>query len=70
MYVVVAVLVLFGARAWAEGVENFVGVVKTVSGNSVRLENEMMKLGDVNRDYSMGTNIKRSLHQMMLSVLK
>lgn len=43
---------------------------ETVSGNSVRLENEMMKLGDVNRDYSMGTNIKRSLHQMMLSVLK
>jgi flagellar basal-body rod protein FlgB len=43
---------------------------ETISGNSVRLENEMMKLGDVNREYSMSTNIKRALHQMMLSVLK
>jgi flagellar basal-body rod protein FlgB len=43
---------------------------ETISGNSVRLENEMMKLGEVNRDYSMSTNIKRALHQMIMSVLK
>jgi flagellar basal-body rod protein FlgB len=43
---------------------------ETMSGNSVRLENEMIKLGDVNRDYTMGTNLKRVLHQMMMSVLK
>ena len=43
---------------------------ETMSGNTVRLENEMIKLGDVNRDYTMGTNIKRALHQMMMSVLK
>ncbi len=43
---------------------------ETLSGNSVRLEQEMMKLGEVNRDYSMGTNIKRAIHQMMLSALK
>jgi flagellar basal-body rod protein FlgB len=43
---------------------------ETISGNSVRLENEMIKLGDVNRDYTMDTNLKRALHQMMLSVLK
>jgi flagellar basal-body rod protein FlgB len=43
---------------------------ETMSGNSVRLENEMIKLGDVNRDYTMDTNLKRALHQMMLSVLK
>jgi flagellar basal-body rod protein FlgB len=43
---------------------------ETMSGNTVRLENEMIKLGDVNRDYTMGTNLKRVLHQMMLSVLK
>lgn len=43
---------------------------ETLSGNSVRLEQEMIKLGDVNRDYSMGTNIKRAIHQMMMSALK
>ncbi|MGD0639679.1 MAG: flagellar basal body rod protein FlgB [Roseiarcus sp.] len=42
----------------------------TLSGNSVRLEQEMIKLGDVNRDYSMSTNIKRAIHQMMMSALK
>ena len=43
---------------------------ETLSGNSVRLEQEMIKLGDVNRDYSMSTNIKRAIHQMMMSALK
>ncbi|MGD0183949.1 MAG: flagellar basal body rod protein FlgB [Roseiarcus sp.] len=43
---------------------------QTLSGNSVHLEQEMIKLGDVNRDYSMSTNIKRAIHQMMMSALK
>jgi len=43
---------------------------ETLSGNSVRLEDEMIKLGDVNRAYSMGTNIKRAIHQMLMSALK
>jgi flagellar basal-body rod protein FlgB len=42
----------------------------TVSGNSVSLEQEMMKEGDINRSYTMNNNIKRVFHQMMLSVLK
>jgi flagellar basal-body rod protein FlgB len=42
----------------------------TVSGNSVSLEQEMMKEGDINRSYTMNTNIKRVFHQMMMSVLK
>lgn len=42
----------------------------TLSGNSVSVENEMMKLGEVNRDYTMATNIKRVIHQMMMSALK
>ena len=42
----------------------------TLSGNSVDVENEMMKLGEVNRDYTMATNIKRVMHQMIMSVLK
>lgn len=43
---------------------------ETISGNSVHLEDEMMKLGDVNREYTMSTNIKRALHQMIMSSLK
>jgi flagellar basal-body rod protein FlgB len=43
---------------------------ETLSGNSVNLEQEMIKLGEVNRAYSMGTNIKRAIHQMMMSALK
>src|SRR5271154_1626512 len=43
---------------------------ETLSGNSVQLEREMIKLGDVNREYSMSSNIKRALHQMMMSALK
>jgi flagellar basal-body rod protein FlgB len=43
---------------------------ETLSGNSVQLEQEMIKLGDVNREYSMSSNIKRALHQMMMSALK
>ena len=39
-------------------------------GNSVNVENEMMKLGEVNRDYTMATNIKRVIHQMIMSALK
>ena len=43
---------------------------ETLSGNSVNLEEEMIKLGDVNREYSIGTNIKRAIHQMLMSALK
>jgi flagellar basal-body rod protein FlgB len=43
---------------------------ETLSGNSVHVEQEMIKLGDVNRAYSMTTNIKRAIHQMMMSALK
>lgn len=42
----------------------------TVSGNSVSLEHEMMKEGDINRSYTLNTNIKRVFHQMLLSALK
>ncbi len=46
------------------------GWATTVSGNSVSLEQELMKEGDINRSYTMNTNIKRAFHQMMLSALK
>ena len=42
----------------------------TISGNSVNIQDEMIKLGEVNRDFSETTNIKKIFHQMMLSALK
>jgi hypothetical protein len=38
LVVMVAVLALSGVRAWAQGTESFVGIVKAVSGNSVTVE--------------------------------
>ena len=40
------------------------------SGNSVSLEQEMTKGGEVNRDYSMNAAIVRSFHRMLLSGVK
>ena len=40
------------------------------SGNSVSLEQEMIKGSDVNRDYSMNSAIVRSFHRMLLSSAK
>ena len=40
------------------------------SGNSVSVEQEMIKAGDVNRDYSMNAAIVRSFHRMLLSGTK
>jgi len=43
---------------------------ETLSGNTVNLEQEMIKLGDVTRDFTMTANIRRAFHQLMLSALK
>ncbi|MGY4630062.1 flagellar basal body rod protein FlgB [Bradyrhizobium sp. USDA 4486] len=40
------------------------------SGNSVSLEQEMIKGNDVNRDYSMNAAVVRSFHRMLLSSAK
>jgi flagellar basal-body rod protein FlgB len=42
----------------------------TVSGNSVNLEGEMVKLGEVNRDFSETTGLKKIFHQMFMQALK
>jgi len=42
----------------------------TLSGNTVNLEQQMINLGDVNRDYTMSANIRRAFHQLILSALK
>ena len=40
------------------------------SGNSVSLEQEMMKEGDINRSFTLNTNIKRAFHQMLMMSAK
>ncbi|MGX5734393.1 flagellar basal body rod protein FlgB [Bosea thiooxidans] len=40
------------------------------SGNSVSVEQEMLKAGDINRDYSLTTNIVKSFHRMMTMAMK
>ena len=42
----------------------------TESGNSVSLEQELIKAGDVNRAYSLNTGIVRSFHAMLMSAAK
>lgn len=40
------------------------------SGNTVSLEQEMLKAGEVNRAYTLDTSIVRSFHRMVLTSLK
>ena len=42
----------------------------TYSGNSVSLEQEMMKEGEINRSYTLNSNIKRAFHQMLMLSVK
>ena len=43
---------------------------ETLSGNTVNLEQQMINLGDVNRDFSMTANIRRAFHQLLLTAMK
>jgi len=43
---------------------------QTLSGNTVNLEQQVINLGEVNRDYTMSANIRRAFHQLLLSALK
>lgn len=40
------------------------------SGNSISVEQEMLKAGDVNRDYSLNTAIVKSFHRMFMNSTK
>jgi flagellar basal-body rod protein FlgB len=42
----------------------------TETGNSVGLEEELMKASTINSDYELTTNIVKSFHEMLLSVVK
>ncbi|MGH6772386.1 flagellar basal body rod protein FlgB [Brucella tritici] len=43
---------------------------QTHSGNTVDVEQEMMKAGEIAREYSLNTSIVKAFHRMMLSVAK
>ena len=40
------------------------------SGNSVSLEQEMIKAGDVNRSFSLNTNLVKAFHGMLMASVK
>jgi len=42
----------------------------TLSGNTVGLEQQMIALGDVSRDFTMTANVRRAFHQLLMSALK
>ena len=42
----------------------------TESGNTVGVEQEMIKAGDINRDYALTTNVVKSFHAMLMASLK
>lgn len=43
---------------------------KNHSGNTVNLEEELMKSGEINREFSLNTSIVKAFHRMMLSSVK
>jgi flagellar basal-body rod protein FlgB len=43
---------------------------ETLSGNTVNLEQQMIALGEVGRDFSMTAGVRRAFHQLMLAALK
>ncbi len=43
---------------------------QTLSGNTVNLEQQLINLGEVNRDFTLGANVRRAFHQLILSALK
>ncbi|MDX7952990.1 flagellar basal body rod protein FlgB [Lichenihabitans sp. Uapishka_5] len=42
----------------------------TDSGNTVSLENELIKAGDVQRDFSLNTNLVKAFHAMLMQSVK
>ena len=40
------------------------------SGNSVSLEQELIKAGEINRSYRLNTSVVKSFHRMMLNSMK
>lgn len=54
----------------ASAAEDQSDVEVTETGNSVGVENQMIKAGDINREFSLTTNIVKTFHAMLMSSLK
>ena len=46
------------------------GFEVTETGNSVGVEQQMMKTGEINREYALTTNIVKSFHAMLMASLR
>jgi flagellar basal-body rod protein FlgB len=58
------------ATASAEKMRAGDGWDLTVSGNSVSIEEQMLKADEVNRAYALNTSVVRSFHRMLLASVK
>jgi flagellar basal-body rod protein FlgB len=58
------------SAAAATGVRNEEPWEVTHTGNSVSLEQELIKAGDVNRAYRLNTSVAKAFHRMILSSAK
>lgn len=59
-----------GAQAAASKVKKTDSWDTFVSGNSVSVEQEMLKAGEISRQHQLNTSITRSFHRMVLSTVK
>jgi flagellar basal-body rod protein FlgB len=59
-----------GATVRAQGMRKEDSWDVVHSGNTVSLEQEMLKAGDINRDYSLNTAIVKSFHRMFMNSAK
>jgi flagellar basal-body rod protein FlgB len=59
-----------GEAGGAGQTEQDSGFEETESGNSVDQESQMMKTGEVNREYALTTNIVKSFHAMLMASLR
>jgi flagellar basal-body rod protein FlgB len=59
-----------GSSVEAQGMRKEKSWETVHSGNSVSLEQEMLKAGDINRDYSLNTAIVKSFHRMFMTSMK
>jgi flagellar basal-body rod protein FlgB len=63
-------LAIDGTTADAAGVAEAEGWAVKESGNSVTLEAELLKAGEVDRDFSLNTNIQKSFYRLLMASVK
>lgn len=54
----------------AAEIRDIAGAQAGPSGNSVRLEQELIKSGEVSRDYSLNTSLVKSFHRMWMASVR